>query len=95
MNKDCKTISPDAVCTAANALDKAAKEKLPILHQGDEVLVVELTEKKECSTCRWGDKSLLDDRYLCWGLETVDAEICRKNEFSNWEPKGMGDLNDY
>ena len=95
MEDERTSITPGIEKVDANSIAKTARENLPIIRHGEEVLVVELPEKKECSTCRWGDKSLLDDRYLCWGLESVDAEICRKNEFSNWEPKGMGDLNDY
>ena len=111
----CSTISPGAVKAATDAVDKAAKENLPVLRQGEEILVVELPENKiqhvigfdlsnkpdvtvksdqisvrDCSTCRWGDKSPLDDKHLCWGLESVDAEICRKNGFSSWEAKREG-----
>lgn len=81
------TISSGAVTAAADAVDKAARENLPVLRQGEEVLVVELPVLKDCSNCRWGDLSLHGSMHLCWGFEAIEAEICRHNDYSSWEPK--------
>lgn len=84
------SIAPGATQVAAEKLAKVARENLPVLYQGDEVLMVELPVFKDCSNCRWGDWAELLKKHLCWGLETIDAEICRANNHSNWEPKRKG-----
>ena len=84
------TITAEAIKAAADAVDKASSD-VPFIFQHDELLIVQLPAPvRDCSTCRWGDKSPLDDKHLCWGLESVDAEICRKNGFSSWEAKREG-----
>lgn len=84
---DCSTISEEATKTAADAVDNVAKESLPVLRQDEEILVVELPEIKDCSTCRWGDLNLHGTMHLCWGFEAIEAVICRHNNYSSWEPK--------
>ncbi len=45
---------------------------------------------KDCSTCHWGDWMAALQKHTCWALEATDAEICRANNHSSWEPKKEG-----
>lgn len=48
--------------------------------------MIETSDTRDCTTCRWGDMGL-KGKHVCWGLERAEAEICRENEYGQWEPK--------
>lgn len=88
-DKDASSISPGSAKVAADKQAKVAKENSPELHTGEDELLVVLPEPsdRDCSICRWGDWMPALQKHACWAHDKAEAEICRQNNYSSWEPK--------